>query len=72
MRMGGAALAHEIPSTGRRGCVAQNLQLQAAALGLASSVIGAFRDVEVACLLELPAREVRVCILPWAGLCRCS
>ena len=46
------------------GGAAQNLQLQAAALGLASAVVGAFRDQEVANLLELPAWEEPVCILP--------
>jgi SagB-type dehydrogenase family enzyme len=46
------------------GAAAQNLQLQATAMGLASAVVGAFRDAEVARLLELPAWEVPVCILP--------
>ena len=46
------------------GAAAQNLQLQAAALGLASAVVGAFRDEEVARLLDLPAWETPVCILP--------
>lgn len=46
------------------GSAAQNLQLQAAALGLASAVVGAFRDAETARLLDLPAWEEPVCILP--------
>jgi SagB-type dehydrogenase family enzyme len=46
------------------GGAAQNLQLQAAALGLASAVVGAFRDQDVAHMLELPAWEEPVCILP--------
>jgi len=46
------------------GGAAQNLQLQAAVLGLASAVVGAFRDADVARLLELPAWEAPVCILP--------
>lgn len=46
------------------GAAAQNLALQATALGLASAVVGAFRDAEVARLLGLSAWEEPVCILP--------
>lgn len=46
------------------GSAAQNLQLQAAALGLASAVVGAFRDEEVARVLHLPRWEQPACILP--------
>lgn len=46
------------------GSAAQNLQLQAAVLGLASAVVGAFRDDEVARLIDLPAWEEPVCMLP--------
>jgi SagB-type dehydrogenase family enzyme len=46
------------------GAAAQNLQLEAAALGLASAVVGAFRDAEVARLLHLSDWEQPACILP--------
>lgn len=46
------------------GHAAQNLSLQAVALGLGSVVIGAFDDQDVATLLELPSGEVPLYLIP--------
>ncbi len=46
------------------GHAAQNVLLQAAALGLASVPIGAFRDAQVGKILGLAARERAVYLLP--------
>lgn len=46
------------------GHVAQNVCLQAAALGLSTVVIGAFYDSEVKNVLEIPKDFEPVCILP--------
>ncbi len=46
------------------GHAAQNLLLQAAALGLGAGMIGAFDDAAVARLLELPASEHPLYLLP--------
>jgi SagB-type dehydrogenase family enzyme len=46
------------------GHVAQNLYLQAEASGLATTVVGAFRDEEMAEILGLPASEEPLAILP--------
>ncbi len=43
---------------------AQNVLLQAAALGLASVPVGAFRDAQVGKILGLAARERAVYLLP--------
>lgn len=51
------------------GAAAQNLALQAAALGLGTVVIGAFDDEAAAHALRLPARERPVALMPvgWPG-----
>jgi SagB-type dehydrogenase family enzyme len=46
------------------GHAAQNLHLQAVALGLGSVSVGAFRDAEVANLLNLPTGETPLYIIP--------
>lgn len=46
------------------GHAAQNALLQAAALGLAAAVVGAFDDAALACALELPASEHPLYLLP--------
>lgn len=46
------------------GHVAQNVLLQAEALGLGSVPVGAFNDSEVKALLELPADHVPLYLLP--------
>ncbi len=46
------------------GHAAQNLALQAVSLGLGTVPVGAFRDDPVAALLELPAEEEPLYILP--------
>jgi SagB-type dehydrogenase family enzyme len=46
------------------GHVAQNLYLQAEAAGLATTVVGAFRDGEVADILGLPTGEEPLAMLP--------
>ncbi|MGY4706194.1 SagB/ThcOx family dehydrogenase [Candidatus Bipolaricaulota sp. J31] len=46
------------------GHVGQNIYLQAVALGLGTVAVGAFRDEEVAGLLELPADEEPLYIFP--------
>ena len=46
------------------GHAAQNLSLQAVALGLGSVVIGAFNDREVSLLLELPVNETPLYLVP--------
>lgn len=46
------------------GHVAQNVYLQAAALGLGTTIVGAFRDSEVKRLVELDAAESPVALLP--------
>lgn len=46
------------------GHAAQNLYLQAEALGLGGVVIGAFRDREVARVLQLPENEVPLYLMP--------
>ncbi len=46
------------------GCAAENLMLQAAALGLGSVPVGAFWDDEVHEVLELPAEWVALLVVP--------
>jgi SagB-type dehydrogenase family enzyme len=46
------------------GHVAQNIYLQAAALGLGTTLVGAFHDDDVARVLGLPDAEVPLAILP--------
>jgi len=46
------------------GHAAQNLLLQAAALGLGATPVGAFDDTEVARLLHLPAGEQPLYLIP--------
>jgi SagB-type dehydrogenase family enzyme len=46
------------------GHIAQNVHLQAVALGLGSVSIGAFDDVQVAKILALPEGQYPLCILP--------
>jgi nitroreductase len=46
------------------GHAAQNLFLQAEALGLATVVVGAFRDDEVAGVLQLPADVRPLALMP--------
>lgn len=46
------------------GHAAESLQLQAIALGLATTIVGAFEDGEVKRLLSLDANETPVCLLP--------
>jgi SagB-type dehydrogenase family enzyme len=46
------------------GHAAQNLYLQAEALGLGGVVIGAFRDREVARILQLPEDEAPLYLMP--------
>ena len=51
------------------GHAAQNLSLQAVALGLGSVMIGAFRDEEVSSLLELPSQFKPLYIIPVGHCC---
>ncbi len=46
------------------GCAAQNVHLQAAALGLGTVFIGAFHDDQVVRILRLERDEVPLCLLP--------
>lgn len=46
------------------GHAAQNLALQATALGLGTVTVGAFDDAAVACLLQLPAGEAPLYLMP--------
>ena len=46
------------------GHAAQNVCLQAVALGLGSVVIGAFRDQEIAAIAKLPENELPVYLIP--------
>jgi len=46
------------------GCAAQNVYLQAEALGLGTVMIGAFYDEEVKRLLAMPRQEQPMCIMP--------
>lgn len=46
------------------GCAAQNVHLQAAALGLGTVFVGAFRDHSVARILGLSGEEVPLCLMP--------
>lgn len=46
------------------GHVAENIHLQAVALGLGSVPVGAFRDAEVGALLDLPSGESPLYIIP--------
>jgi SagB-type dehydrogenase family enzyme len=46
------------------GQAAESLMLQAAALGLATTMVGAFGDDEVAHLLHLAPNETPLCLLP--------
>jgi len=46
------------------GHVAQNVFLQAIALGLAGTPVGAFNDAALADALELPADEAPIYLLP--------
>ena len=45
------------------GHAAQNLLLQAAALGLAAVPIGAFRDEEIQSVLSLPSEQIAVYLI---------
>ncbi len=53
------------------GHVAQNIYLQATALNLGATVVGAFRDDKVKAVLSMPDREDPICIVPvgraWGG-----
>jgi nitroreductase len=46
------------------GHAAESLMLQAVALGLATTMVGAFSDDEVSCLLRLGADETPLCLIP--------
>jgi len=46
------------------GHAAQNVYLQAVALGLGTVVVGAFHDDRVAGTLKLPKDEQPLCIMP--------
>jgi nitroreductase len=46
------------------GHAAQNVYLQAGALGLGTTMVGAFRDAALARALGLPAREKPLGLLP--------
>jgi nitroreductase len=46
------------------GHAAQNIMLQAVALGLGATMVGAFDDEAVARLLHLGADETPLCLLP--------
>ena len=46
------------------GHAADSLMLQAVALGLATTIVGAFSDEDVKCLLHLPANETPLCLIP--------
>ena len=46
------------------GCTAENIFLMAASLGLATGIVGAFRDEEVAALLNLPPQEKPLLVMP--------
>jgi SagB-type dehydrogenase family enzyme len=50
------------------GCAAENLALQAVALGLGSVVVAAFRDAEVSAVLRLPFFERPLLIQPVGAL----
>jgi SagB-type dehydrogenase family enzyme len=50
------------------GHAAQNVCLQAVALGLGAVVVGAFDDDEVAAVLELPDSEMPLYIIPVGGI----
>ena len=50
------------------GCVAQNIHLQAVALGLGTVFIGAFRDARVMKVLGMPDGERPFCIMPLGRL----
>jgi nitroreductase len=43
---------------------AESLMLQAVALGLATTMVGAFSDHEVSRLLRLGADEIPLCLIP--------
>lgn len=46
------------------GHAAESLMLQAVALGLATTIVGAFSDDEVSHLLRLGADEIPLCLIP--------
>jgi SagB-type dehydrogenase family enzyme len=46
------------------GHVAQNIYLQATALNLGATVVGAFRDERLKAVLGMPDREDPICIVP--------
>jgi nitroreductase len=50
------------------GHAAESLMLQAVALGLAATMVGAFADDEVKHLLHLAADEIPLCLLPVGAL----
>ncbi len=52
------------------GHAAQNLLLQATALGLGATPVGAFNDTEVSRLLHLPASEAPLYLIPLGRLSR--
>jgi SagB-type dehydrogenase family enzyme len=52
------------------GHAAQNVYLQAAALGLGTTMVGAFRDAEMKRLLEMDAAESPLALLPIGRLSR--
>lgn len=60
-RYGGRAMRYVLMEVGH---AAQNLCLQAVALGLGSVVIGAFHDADLAAVLSLPPGETPLYVIP--------
>jgi len=60
-RYGGRAMRYVLMEAGH---AAQNLCLQAVALGLGSVVIGAFHDADLATVLSLPPGEIPLYVIP--------
>ena len=46
------------------GHAAQNIYLQAVSLNLGTVIVGAFYDEQVKAVLNMPEREVPLCIMP--------